>query len=340
MKNITGKLENSSGAPVHCAVTFKSKSTPTVGGGIVVGNSTLRIKTNPTDGTFEIELAAGKYDVTYFTTPNNTVFEITVPDGIGDAAIETVVSSSLAFVYVAPNTVWNGERAGHLTFLPVATPDFPFVVYHPYAGSHIIAEDYRYAVSYVTQAGETDLSDVNTFSGSGAPDQANRVQLIANVSGVTAIRIWRNKTEGDVVFYLLAEVAPNISVYDDWESHADFAVRADGGIVPQTFNTTAGIIYSNIDSPILYFSTTGLRALANIQFDAGIKIPTGATDGYVLTSDVDGNATWQAASGGSSNVPIAGNGPPNGSTPGYTYTQWDSVPPGIQWWKDGSGNWN
>ncbi|NTU46804.1 hypothetical protein HGA88_04200 [Candidatus Roizmanbacteria bacterium] len=31
----------------------------------------------------------------------------------------------------------------------------------------------------------------------------------------------------------------------------------------------------------------------------GLKIPTGATVGYVLTSDVSGNATWQVAAGGS-----------------------------------------
>lgn len=34
------------------------------------------------------------------------------------------------------------------------------------------------------------------------------------------------------------------------------------------------------------------RFEANVQLDSGLIIPTGAADGYVLTSDGSGNATW------------------------------------------------
>lgn len=47
------------------------------------------------------------------------------------------------------------------------------------------------------------------------------------------------------------------------------------------------------------------------------------------------------SSGGSSIGPVsAGNGAPTAVTPGNLYVQYDSNPPGIIWWKDGSGNWN
>jgi len=44
---------------------------------------------------------------------------------------------------------------------------------------------------------------------------------------------------------------------------------------------------------------------ANVQFNAGVKIPASASSGYVFTSDGSGNGTWQVASaaGALSNTP-------------------------------------
>jgi hypothetical protein len=45
-------------------------------------------------------------------------------------------------------------------------------------------------------------------------------------------------------------------------------------------------------------------------------------------------------SGSSTGGVSGGNGPPTALTPGVLYRQFDSVPAGQIWWKDGSGNWN
>jgi hypothetical protein len=45
-------------------------------------------------------------------------------------------------------------------------------------------------------------------------------------------------------------------------------------------------------------SKTGDSMSGLLELDGGLKIPASASNGYILTSDAAGNATWQAASGG------------------------------------------
>ena len=52
--------------------------------------------------------------------------------------------------------------------------------------------------------------------------------------------------------------------------------------------------------------------------DGGVKIPTGAVNGYVFTTDANGNGTWQVASGGSISWPLTAEG--NLDMAGYSIT--------------------
>lgn len=125
MKTIVGQIV-SHGAPVHCLVEFISRSTPLFpGAGKSVPNQTKRLRTNPVTGEFSVGLDAGEYDVIYRTTPRGTTFRIAVPDGDGEMEINEVVTTATAYVYEPPNTLWNGTRAGHITFLPIDPPPMP-----------------------------------------------------------------------------------------------------------------------------------------------------------------------------------------------------------------------
>jgi hypothetical protein len=269
MTTITGTLEDTSGSPVHCRVTFKSKSTPLVNGGIIIGTTTKTLKTDRTDGTFSVQLAAGKYNVTYETTPDQTKFEITVPDSNDTVTIGSVTSSLLTFVSVAPNTIWNGIRSGNITFDPIADPTSAFTLsIVPYTGGHITNEYYTYAVSYVTADGESALSLTQRFNPGPQTNSALRLTLLTGLTRVIKKRIWRTSDVGGTgQLNLLAEVAPGVATYDDWESNADFATRATFPPQPPDFNTTAGVIYSKAGQSILYFSISGLRVLSAAQFD-------------------------------------------------------------------------
>jgi hypothetical protein len=72
--------------------------------------------------------------------------------------------------------------------------------------------------------------------------------------------------------------------------------------------------------PLIYgeFDTDYLRVNGFLEVSDGFKLPTGASNGYVLTSDADGNASWQplpAETGDISSV-TAGTGLTGGGTSG------------------------
>lgn len=62
-------------------------------------------------------------------------------------------------------------------------------------------------------------------------------------------------------------------------------------------DTSIGVYGSAISSSVNY---AGYFDQGNVFVGDTLIIPTGATNGYVLTSDADGKATWQLAAGGSS----------------------------------------
>lgn len=284
MITVTGKIEDATGATLHANIDFISKSTPLAGSGIVTVNTDAHIRSNPSDGTFSVLLAPGNYSVTITANNQSTTFNIAVPTGTATMTIDTLVTTPLVYPFVAPNVVWNGQWAGNITFLPLAPPPAPTWSVVSYTGGGISNsgnEHYSYWVSYVTASGETVVGPPLQMheAGGAAPNQANRIALVPNVSGVTSVHIWRSVV-GVVLDYnlawfprnvaLLATVSPSVSYYDDWETSGQLAARWATTIVAPVFNTTAGELLSSNGTAAAFITDQGLFFPgANCRIKAG-----------------------------------------------------------------------
>lgn len=285
MITVTGKIENAAGATLHATIDFISKSTPLVSAGVITTNTDKTIRSNPTDGTFSVPLAAGNYQVTVAAEGQQSTFNISVPDGTGAMSIETLVSSPLLYPYVAPMTVWNGVRAGNFTFQPTPEPPVPTSSLVGFAGGNINAaglEHYSYWISYVTQTGETTLSPVLALAeGPPTADMANRISLQPNPAGVTAVNIWRSHTDPGHVYSgtppygigLLATVSPSAGHYDDWESPSQFAARVNASITAPLYNTTAGQFFASpAGGAVFWITEQGTQVFLPAQFQASVTM--------------------------------------------------------------------
>ncbi len=91
-------------------------------------------------------------------------------------------------------------------------------------------------------------------------------------------------------------LAPSFSLKgvatEDWGDLA-YGTKAVISVTKNGETTTTDIFTVDGDG----LDVNGAVVADSADFDA-LKIPTGATAGYVLTSDVNGNATWQESSGG------------------------------------------
>jgi hypothetical protein len=91
-RNVTGKVEDATGNPVHCRVYVESLSTPLFGNaGVVTGHTVTDQRTHATTGAFSFLLKPGRYLVTYETRPKQTSFQIEVLDEAGDVAIDDLL---------------------------------------------------------------------------------------------------------------------------------------------------------------------------------------------------------------------------------------------------------
>lgn len=295
MTTVTGKIESATGETLHATIIFTSQSTPQFPPTIIQVNTVKRLKSNASTGLFAQALAAGSWLVEISARGIGTRFYIAVPDGSSTISIETLVTSTVQTLPgVAPYTIWNGIRAGHIIFDPVATPGPPTLAPVTYVGGRQGGLDlFEYVIVWETTEGYTLGSAGATNSPPASPNNATRVTLPSPPSRVTAVNIHRSTDNGLLLRYKLASVAPNVTYYDDWENTADFNARLNPSEVVPQFNTTAGVIFSSAGNAQLYFSSAGLRTISSLQIDGALKIPTGAESGLVQTSDAEGNATWQ-----------------------------------------------
>ena len=313
MITVTGQVQDATGAAIHATIDFVSKSTPLAGSGVITTNTDERILSNPSDGTFSVELAPGNYQVIIAANGQSTTFNIAVPDGGGSATIDTLVTTPLVYPFVAPNTVWNGQWAGNITFLPIAPPLAPTSSEISYAGGNIDSGSNKYAywVSYVTATGETALSpllQVSYGGGSNNPNKATRVFLQPNPTGVTNVRIWRtyadNGNSYDMAAFptsvgLLATVSPAAAYYDDWESTAQFAARVTA-TVPPLYNTTAGQLLSSNGTVCAFITDRGLffpGANCRIKPGVGLQVYNFTTKLWHTLLNVGNPAQWGVDSG-------------------------------------------
>jgi hypothetical protein len=308
MTTVTGKIENAAGVTLHATIEFVSKSTPLVSAGVITTNTDTTIRSNPSDGTFAVQLATGNYQVTITADGQQSAFSIAVPAGDGTASIETLVTTPLVYPFVAPNSVWNGQWAGNITFLPIAAPPAPTVTEVAYPGGNINAigdERYSYWVSYVTANGETNIGPQCAVheSGTAAANLAKRIFLTPNPTGVIAVNIWRTFTDNHHSYDsagfprnvgLLATVSPSAGYYDDWEGTAQFAARVSA-TVPPLYNTSAGQLLSSGGTVGAYITDQGLffpGANCRIRAGFGLQIYNFDTQLWYTLLNAGNPAQW------------------------------------------------
>lgn len=88
--------------------------------------------------------------------------------------------------------------------------------------------------------------------------------------------------------------------------------------------------------PNLYGSGSPEGVVAGTLGNTYTNDDTGAF--YVKTT-ASGNTGWIVVTGGGGGGASSGNGPPDGSTSGNLYIQWDTVPPNQLWSKNQDGTW-
>ena len=290
MTTVTGKIEDATGAALHAKIDFVSKTTPIAfSGGIIVTNTDKTVRSNPSDGTFSVQLEPGNYTVTISANGQVTTLTIVVPNDNLTHAIDTLISNPISFPALVPTNLWTGIWAGNITFDPAANPVAPTISEVAYSGGNVNlagAEKYSYWVTYVTAQGETYASPQANFECnlSATLNSANRITLTPNVSGVTAVRIWRRVVQdghyysstfpgqpGDIG--LLATVDPSTAYYDDWQSAAQFASSYNPAIVGPYFNSTAGELLSSASNAQVAVTDNGVYFPgANVRVKPGVGL--------------------------------------------------------------------
>lgn len=114
----------------------------------------------------------------------------------------------------------------------------------PFAGAGMQnGNQYSYAISYLTETGETGLSpvfDTSTVSTTPVANMASKVTMpVPADAAVIEKRLWRNDSSHGGTLFLLAVFPPNVPNYIDVETHTTFAARADGTIHAPASNTTS-----------------------------------------------------------------------------------------------------
>lgn len=261
MSTITGTIEDAEGNVLNARIDFISKSTPLAGSGIVTTNTDTTIRSDPSTGRFSAQLAAGNYQVVIAAQGQTTTFNIAVPNDNNTYPIDQVVSTPLAYTFVAPNTVWNGQRAGHITFLPIATPGAPTLLPGDVpGGAQTNVDQSSYCVIWQNANGDSTLAGpAAANSPPTAPNNVTRVFLPTPPSGVTNVLVYRS-TDAGATFHLEETVSPNTTFYNSSMSNAQFNTAT--GIFPgpplPVFNSTAGGVFSSIGNIAFYVTDTAV----------------------------------------------------------------------------------
>jgi len=286
MSTITGTIVDATGTPQHATIDFFSKSTPLAGGGIVTANTDKKIKTDPTAGTFSVVLAGGNYTVvitTHDAQTESSTFNIVVPSDNLTYTIDQVTATPLAFVFTPPNTVWNGVRAGHITFQPLASPPAPTTAATT-GGSQTGADQSSYCVAWLNAAGDITLAGpaVANIPPSGG-NNATRVFLPAPIAGAAFANIYRSTDAGATWGILTAGISANQpSILDGFSNTVFNGIANPTANTLPKLNTTAGGLFSSAGNTTgyvtdtgIYFPGTNLRIKTNkgpqlYNFDTGL----------------------------------------------------------------------
>jgi hypothetical protein len=269
MITVTGKIEDATGAVLHARIDFLTQSTPLVGAGIVTTNTDVSIRSNPSDGTFSVQLAPGSYQVNITADGETTSFGIAVPSGSGSASVDTLTTSPLLYPFVAPNTVWNKVLDGNITVQAIANPPAPATTeVIDGLGHQTGASVFKYCIAWQDQYGnQTAVSPDVTNTAPTGSQNATRILLPTPPSGVAQVNIYRSN-DGTANRWFLAAVAANVTYYDDWQSQSDFAGTM-GAQAPK-YNFTAGGFIDSGGNQIAFLSAQGIALPgSNARFQVG-----------------------------------------------------------------------
>jgi hypothetical protein len=271
MITVTGKIEDATGASLHARIDFISQSTPQVGSGVVTTNTDVSVRSNPSDGTFAVQLAPGNYLVEISADGQTTAFGIAVPSGSGTAGIDTLTTSPLLYPFVAPNTVWNKVLDGNITIQAIANPPAPTTTeVIDGLGHQTSASVFKYCIAWQDQYGnQTAVSPDVTNTAPAGQQNATRILLPTAPSGVAQVNIFRSN-DGTANRWLLVSVAVNVTYYDDWQSQSDFAGTL-GPLAPK-YNTTAGGFIDSGGGPVAWLNAQGIALPGS---NARYKLGTG-----------------------------------------------------------------
>lgn len=264
MSTINGTIVDATGAPQHARIDFFSKSTPLAGSGIVTTNTDKKISTDPTAGTFSVTLAGGNYQVvitTHDAQTESTTFNIVVPSDNLTYTIDQVTATPLAFVFTPPNTVWNGTRAGHITFAPLATPGVPALTTGNFgAGTMGPGDQSSYCVSWQNAAGDSTLpSAAVADSPPTSPNTGILITLPAAPVGAAFVTIYRSTDAGATWGILISGIVAGSPSFTDTVSNAIFAAGANpNNHTLPALNTTAGGLFSSAGKTTAYVTDTGI----------------------------------------------------------------------------------
>jgi hypothetical protein len=306
MVTITGQIETAGGAPIARFIHFRSLSTPQAVGVLVITKTTLTIRSDPSDGTFSVDLEPGNYHVTIDTSPDPTEFDIAVAEDLVTADIGDLVTTSLPTIPSnPPYTLWNGVRHGNFWFDPLPNPAAPTVTPVTISAGigHQTGESATYKIAWITSDSRSTLPSSPVTSVVVGPNNATRVNLTPSASSeVTSVHVYRQATDG--LFYLHSTVGAATTVVTDGLSQAMFdSIAATYGpnppfpYQPVDYNSTAGVIYgSQAGNPLLQVTDAGCRITNGLRLDGGLRITTGAATGLVWTcDDSTGVGSWQAS---------------------------------------------
>jgi len=268
---------------------------------------------------------ANTFNTTLAITDPTASQTITLPDASGVVALQ----GSAFTGNVTGDVTGNADTATTATALAANGTDCA-------AGSYPLGVDASGNAESCTVAGTGDFTDVNAGTGlsvSAGAAAGPSVTLALTSTGVTA----NSYTKADITVDAQGRITAAASGTESDPQVGTLtasnwcASNAGGTAIDCNKTVPAAAAHSHLDAEVADALTLSGGTINNSPIGATtastgkfttletgtLKVTTGAgTAGRVLTSDVDGNATWQAAGGGGSGWGLTGN---TGTTPGTDF---------------------
>lgn len=227
--NVTVTAVTGPSAPSAAATTNSGDVTP--------GSHAYKVTFQTTEGETLASTASGSTTVTSVSEPGSAptvAVSATVDAGVTPGARKYMTT----FVTAEGETL-AGTRTGASTISPVTPPSTVGMTVTPGAGGSVpVSSTYYLGVSYVTAAGETDVSVWGIATTSGVQNRLSWANIPTSADGrVTARKLWRSPSTfpGLTTMQLLTTINDNTTT-----TYTDNSADASLGALMGTTNTTGG----------------------------------------------------------------------------------------------------